>query len=156
AGRLASQGAHLRSDLAAILSHEMRTPLASIKGYASALLLEDAYWDEETRREFLLAIDAETDHLTQLIEDVLDATICEAEPLRCEPERFFLPNMVRCALGTLACRPDQHRVVLSFPHDFPAVMAGALRSDQELSNVLANAVQYPPQGGLIVVSGRVA
>ncbi|MFO7271416.1 MAG: ATP-binding protein [Sphaerobacter thermophilus] len=156
AGRLASQGAHLRSDLAAILSHEMRTPLASIKGYASALLLEDAYWDEETRREFLLAIDAETDHLTQLIEDVLDASIIEAGALRIEPEPILLPHMVRRAIDKLALRTDRHRFVLSFPPDFPAVMADALRIDQVLSNLLDNAVKYSPQGGLIVVSGRVA
>lgn len=155
ASRLASQGAHLRSDLAAILSHEMRTPLASIKGYASALLLEDAYWDEQTRREFLLAIDAETDHLTQLIEDVLDASIIEAGALRIEPEPILLPHMVRRAIDKLALRTDRHRFVLSFPPNFPAVMADALRIDQVLSNLLDNAVKYSPQGGLIVVSGRV-
>ncbi|MDI3339426.1 MAG: histidine kinase dimerization/phospho-acceptor domain-containing protein, partial [Sphaerobacter sp.] len=148
--------AHHRSDVAAILSHEMRTPLASIKGYASALLLNDASWDDATRREFLAAIDAETDHLTQLINDILDTSLIEAGALTIEREPIQIPHVVRRAIDKLAVRSERHRFVLSFPSDFPVVEADERRIDQVLTNLLDNAVKYSPHGGLIVVSGRVA
>lgn len=153
--QLHAEAAAWRSHLIGVLSHEMRTPLASIKGFASALLLDDARWDDETAREFLQAIDEETDRLSRFITGMLDSAVIEAGALRLEREPLLLPHMVRRAIEKLALRTDQHQLILSFPPDFPVVEADEQRIDRVLSNLLDNAVKYSPEGGLIVVSGRV-
>jgi two-component system KDP operon response regulator KdpE len=71
--RALQEAAEVKFDSVSMLSHEMRTPLASIKGYATALLLDDVDWDVATRREFLQAIETEADHLTKLVADILEA-----------------------------------------------------------------------------------
>ncbi|MBX6341307.1 MAG: hypothetical protein IRY97_02520 [Thermomicrobiaceae bacterium] len=154
--RIRSGAAASKFDLIAVLSHEMRTPLASIKGYASALLLDDVAWDDDTRVEFLQAIDAESDRLTQLITDILDSAVIDAGELHIDREPVLLPPMARRVVGKLAIHTDRHRFVLSFPPDFPVVLADEHRIDQVLTNLIDNAIKYSPDGGLIVVSGEVA
>lgn len=160
--RLASENERFRSsaavskfDLIAVLSHEMRTPLASIKGYATALLLDNVEWDDDTRFEFLRAIDEESDRLTQLITDILDSSVIEAGELRIDREPILLPPMVRRVVAKLAIRTDRHRFALSFPQSFPVVEADEHRIDQVLTNLIDNAIKYSPDGGLIVISGEV-
>lgn len=150
-----TDAATLKSDLIAILSHEMRTPLAAIKGSASALLLDDVGWDEATRHELLRAIDEESDRLTKLIGDILDSSAIDAGGLRIDPEPLLLPRLVQRAVEKVRLRTDRHRFVLSFPREFPIVYADEQRIDQVLSNLLDNAIKYSPDGGLVVVRGQI-
>ncbi|MBU0512914.1 MAG: GAF domain-containing protein, partial [Chloroflexi bacterium] len=71
----------MKSSLISTVSHELRTPLASIKGYASTLLAEDVEWDSHSQREFLNIISDETDHLSNLVNDLLDLSRIEAGSL---------------------------------------------------------------------------
>src|SRR3989304_5787481 len=89
--RDAQQADRLRSEVIATLSHELRTPLAAIKGYATALLLEEVGWPDEKRREFLHLIDEECDNLQAMISDILDSSlidvgqfVIERQPVRLE------------------------------------------------------------------------
>jgi signal transduction histidine kinase len=137
-----------------MLSHEMRTPLASIKGYATALLLDDVDWDAASRTEFLTAIDEESDHLTRLIADVLDAAAIDAGEIRIVPEPILVPRIVKRVVDNMQIRTEKHRFIVTFSDEFPIVEADPLRIEQILANLLDNAIKYSPDGGLIVVRGE--
>lgn len=146
----------LKSELIAALAHEMRTPLTSIMGYASALLLEDVEWDEEATARQLQIIDQEASELQAMIQDLLESSIIDAGLLQIEKEPTLIPRVADGLIKEMARRTARHRFVISFPADFPIVAADPRRIEQVLRNLLDNAVKYSPDGGLVVVRGQLA
>jgi signal transduction histidine kinase/putative methionine-R-sulfoxide reductase with GAF domain len=146
----------LKSELIAALAHDMRTPLASIMGYASALLLDDVEWDEETRAEYLGIIDQEASELQLMIQDLLESSIVDAGLLQIDREPTLIPRLVEGLVQQMSRRTANHRFVISFPGGFPIVDADPRRIEQALRNLLDNAVKYSPEGGLVVVRGQAA
>jgi len=150
--RALEEANRLKGELLSILAHEMRTPLASIKGYSTALLLEDVQWKPEKQRGFLEIIDAECDNLSEIVRDLLESSIIDAGLLEVEKEPVLLPRLAQQAIREAARRTKIHRFLVTFPDDFPMVQADSERIRQVLHNLLDNAV---PDGGLIVVRGEV-
>ncbi len=150
-----SEANRLKAELISTLAHEMRTPLTSIKGYSTALLMEEVTFDPETQREFLQFIDEECDVLTTLIHDLLESSIIDAGLLRLEPQPVQLPRLAKNVTDDIARRTEIHRFLLDFPEHFPILDADPDRIAQVLRNLLDNAVKYSPEGGLIVVRGEV-
>jgi signal transduction histidine kinase len=150
-----SEANRLKAELISTLAHEMRTPLTSIKGYSTALLMEEASFKPETQREFLQFIDEECDVLQTLIHDLLESSIIDAGLLRLEPQPVRLPPLVKNVTDDIARRTQIHRFLVDFPEHFPILDADPDRIVQVLRNLLDNAVKYSPQGGLIVVRGEV-
>jgi len=144
----------LQQDIMAALSHEMRTPLASIKGYASALLLDDVQWDVKTQREYLEIIVEECDKLDEIVADLLDASIIDAGRLKIEKEPTLLTRLAQEVVDEVARRSDRHRFLVSFPPEFPVVDADSGQIQRVLFNLVDNAVKYSPGGGLVVVNGQ--
>ncbi|MBI3944312.1 MAG: hypothetical protein HY321_00155 [Armatimonadetes bacterium] len=149
-----SEANRLKAELLSTLAHEMRTPLTSIKGYSTALLLEEATFSPETQREFLQIIDEECDILQGLISDLLESSIIDAGLLRLELQPVALRHMVESVVADVVRRGDQHQIVVDFPARFPMVDADPERIAQVLRNLLDNAVKYSPSGGLVVVRGH--
>lgn len=143
------------TDLISTLAHEMRTPLTSIKGYSTALLMEEVTFSPETQREFLQFIDAECDVLETLIHDFLESAIIDAGMLRLEVQPVRLPPLLKNVVDDIARRTQVHRFVIDFSKRFPILDADPDRIAQVLRNLLDNAVKYSPDGGLIVVRGEV-
>lgn len=152
---LLEEATNLKLDAISMLSHEMRTPLASIKGYATALLLEDTEWDDDTKREFLQIIDQESDRLSRLIQAILESASIDANAMSIEPEPILVPHIARRVVERIAIQSDIHRFDVDFPDDFPIVEADAGRIEQVLTNLVDNAVKYSPEGGLTVIHGNV-
>jgi len=150
-----SEANRLKAELISTLAHEMRTPLTSIKGYSTALLMEEVTFKPETQREFLKFIDEECDVLQTLIHDLLESSIIEAGLLRLEPQPVKLPPLVKSVTDDMARRTDKHRFLIDFPEHFPILDADPDRIVQVLRNLLDNAIKYSPEGGLIVVRGEV-
>ncbi len=150
-----SEANRLKAELVSTLAHEMRTPLTSIKGYSTALLMEEATFALETQREFLQFIDEECDVLQGLIHDLLESSIIDAGLLRLEPQPVRLPHLVRALTDDIARHAQRNRFLLDFPKDFPILDADPDRIVQVLRNLLDNAVKYSPHGGLVVVRGEV-
>jgi signal transduction histidine kinase len=150
-----SEANRLKAELISTLAHEMRTPLTSIKGYSTALLLEEATFDTKTQREFLHFIDEECDVLQTLIHDLLESSIIDAGLLRLEPQPVQLPRLAKNVTDDIARRTEIHRFLFDFPEHFPILDADPDRIAQVLRNLLDNAVKYSPEGGLIVVRGEV-
>jgi signal transduction histidine kinase len=145
----------VRSEALATLSHELRTPLAAIKGYATALLLDEVKWTPEEQHEFLTLIDRECDTVQGMISEVLDSALIDAGHLGIELEPVRLPHLSREVADELQRQTTRHRLVVDFPADFPLLMADPRRLRQVLRNVLDNAIKYSPDGGLIVMRGQV-
>jgi signal transduction histidine kinase len=136
----------------AMLSHEMRTALTSIKGYASSLLRDDVAWDRETIREFATLIDEDADVLVQMISEVLDATYGVGR-LQLSLEPVMVGKLVETLVGEAGRKDPAHRYVCSITPSLPAVWADPTRLKQVLRNLLDNAMKYATPG-LVVVSAR--
>jgi signal transduction histidine kinase len=144
----------LKSTFISVVSHELKTPVALIKGYADTLRREDAKWDEETVRESLGIIVEESDHLNGLINNLLEASRIQAGGLSLKPNHFLLPPLVKKLVAGFELQADAHQFEIDFPPDFPPVYADEERIKQVFSNLLGNAVKYSPSGGLISIGGR--
>jgi signal transduction histidine kinase len=144
----------LKAELISTLAHEMRTPLTSIKGYSTALLMEEVVFDPKSQREFLEIIDEECDTLQNLIHDILESSIIDAGLLKLELQPVLLPRLMQGVIDDMARRAEGCRFVVDLPDHLPVVEADPERITQVLRNLLDNAVKYSPGGGLIIVSAE--
>lgn len=145
----------LRSEVMAALSHELRTPLAAIKGYATALMIDEVAWPEEKRHEFLRLIDQETDNLEGMISDMLDSSLIDVGQLEIELQPLRLSRMIEEIADEMLHHADGHNFAIDFPPNFPIVDADPRRIRQVLRNIIDNAIKYAPNGGLIIIRGEV-
>ena len=150
-----SEANRLKAELISTLAHEMRTPLTSIKGYSTALLMEDADFSPETQREFLHIIDEECDILQDLIHDLLESSLIDAGFLKLELEPVTLSHLIKGVVDDIARRSPDHRFVVDLPPDLPILDADPHRIIQVLRNLLDNAVKYSQAGGLVVARAEV-
>ncbi len=139
-----------------VISHELKTPVAIIKGYAGTLRRPDAHWDQSTMAEGLAVIEEETDRLNELIANLLDVSRLQAGTLPLTPAPFNLPPLAdRVVQGIAATAGDRFEFQLRFPASFPRVIGDENRIQMVLSNLLTNAVKYSPDGGVVRVGGWV-
>lgn len=143
----------MKSTFISVISHELRTPVALIKGYAETLLREDAKWDEQVVRNGLQVIGEEADRLTELIENLLAASKLQAEGMALKYEEVMLDELAHAVVERFRTQTDKHRFVVEFPRDFPAVPGDASRLRQVIDNLVSNAVKYSPRGGEVRISG---
>jgi len=147
----------LKDDFIGGVSHELRRPLASIKGYTASLLLPDAGWAAAEQREFLQVIDEEADHLAATIDTLLDLARLGGGTLPLDREPLHLPALTAQAVRRVRAQAQlpAHPYETRFPERFPYVEADGARLGQVLLNLLENAAKYAPAGTPIVVEGRV-
>jgi len=143
----------MKSTFISVISHELKTPVALIKGYATTLAREDAHWDEQTLREGLQVIEEESDRLNSLIDNLLDASRIQAGVLKLEQGDVNIPQLVRQVVERFATQSDQHKFEVDFPDDFPVILADEERLRQVLNNLVSNAIKYSPEGGVVRVGG---
>jgi signal transduction histidine kinase len=153
--RALEEANRLKAEIISTLAHEMRTPLTSIKGFSTALLMDEATFGAETQQEFLQIIDDECDVLTDLIHDLLESSVIDAGLLRLELEPVLLTRLAESVVSDIARQSETHRILVDLPKAFPVVEADPGRIAQVLRNLLDNAIKYSPQGAMIVVRGQV-
>jgi len=137
-----------------VISHELKTPVALIKGYANTLRREDAHWDEETVRDSLAIIEEESDRLDRLINNLLEASRIQAGTLKMELSDVSIPKLAARAVERFRVQVAKHQLQLDFPPDFPPILADEERLQEVFSNLISNAIKYSPHGGTIRVGGR--
>lgn len=145
----------MQSEAMAMLSHELRMPLTAIKGYATALLLEEVDWSFEKRREFLEMIEEECDNMQVMLTDILDSSLIEVDQLSFHPQRLLLSQVASDISMEFQHRTEKHRIVVDFPYKFPFVEGDIHWIKQVFRNILDNAIKYSPDGGLIVIQGEI-
>jgi two-component system sensor histidine kinase KdpD len=141
----------LRAALLSSVSHDLRTPLASIKAAASSLLQEDVQWDDEARRSFIVAIEQEADRLNHLVGNLLDMSRIEGGALKPEKEWYPIDELIHDVLGHMQMLLKGRPVHVLLPDDLPPVELDYLQIDQVLTNLLENAVHYTPAGSPIEI-----
>jgi two-component system sensor histidine kinase KdpD len=145
----------LRSALLSSVSHDLRTPLASIKAAASSLLQEDVVWSEEERMGFAQAIERQADRLNRLVGNLLDMSRIEGGALKPEKEWYPLDELIHDVIGHMQIILQGREVRTSFPEHLPPVELDYLQMDQVITNLLENAVRYTPAGSPLDVSVEV-
>lgn len=145
----------LKDTFISVVSHELKTPVAIIKGYAETLQRPQARYNAALMDEMLSAIAEETDRLAQLVDDLLDASRLQAGglPLK-DVEDADLREIAQRVVDRYRPRTKIHQLLMSFPEDFPVIRGDPQRLEQVLDNYVSNAIKYSPQGGDIIISGE--
>lgn len=148
------QADELKSTFISIISHELKTPVALIKGYVATLRRDDARWDKTVVKDSLAVIEEETDRLTNLIENLLDASRLQSGGIHLKRADINLRTIVEKLVERYRTQTSQHEFVINMPETMPVILADEERIRQVLSNLLANAIKYAPSGK-VTIGGKV-
>ncbi|MEK6256117.1 MAG: ATP-binding protein [Chloroflexota bacterium] len=145
----------LKSTFISVISHELKTPVAVIKGYVGTLRRDDVNWNSEMVEDSLAVIEDEADRLSALIEDLLDASRLEAGGLSLNATDLSLPTMAKRIADRFQIQTSTHKIELDFSENFPVILGDEHRLTQVFSNLISNAIKYSPDGGEIRIHGQV-
>jgi two-component system sensor histidine kinase KdpD len=139
----------LRNSLLSSVSHDLRTPLATITGAATTILESESRLDQRTQRELLESVREEADRLNRLVQNLLEMTRLESGALELRRDWHSLEEVVGAALGRLAKSLGTRRVTVSIPPDLPLVAIDDVLIEQVFVNLLDNAIKYTPADSAI-------
>jgi two-component system sensor histidine kinase KdpD len=145
-----SRAGEVRDAILAAVSHDLRTPLTTIKTAASSLLDPDLELDADSEHELVATIDEESDRLNGLVGNLLDLGRLRADALSIQNQPTHLADVV---VAALKATPHEHRVVVDLPDGLPAVVADPVLLERALANVLANAFRYAPTDRPVTIRG---
>jgi signal transduction histidine kinase len=148
------QADDLKSTFISIISHELKTPVALIKGYVATLRRDDARWEKQVVNDSLAVIEEETDRLTSLIDDLLDASRMQTGGFSLKRSDVNLVDIVKHLVERYQTQSSKHQFVINLPENFPILLVDEERIRQVLSNLISNALKYSPDGE-ILISGQV-
>lgn len=146
----------LKSDFLSMVSHDLRTPLTAISGYAKLLISGDAGEVTELQKEFLQIVDTNVGRLTRLINDLLDVDKIEAGRVQLVREKMDLLGVLRECVSTFGVVAQGKGLKLKgeFPDALPELLADQSRLSQAFMNLVSNAVKYTAKGA-VTLSARV-
>lgn len=152
AARLAEEQERLRSALLSSVSHDLRTPLASIIGAASSLRTLDAQLTQQDRFELLDGVLSESERLNRYIQNLLDMTRLGHGVMKIERDWVAFDDLVTSARKRLASTLEGLQVVQQWPDDLPLLYVHPALIEQALVNVLENAARFSPPNGRITIN----
>jgi two-component system OmpR family sensor kinase len=145
---------HHRRELVANVSHDLRTPLASLQGYIETLLLKEGQLSPEEQRRFLEIANKHSERLGRLIDELFELAKLDAKvtPLHVEP--FSMAELVQDVVQKYQLRAERAGVSLTadFDPSLPLVSGDIALMERVLENLIENAIRYTPEGGRVVVS----
>ncbi|MDE2695321.1 MAG: response regulator [Chloroflexota bacterium] len=142
----------LRAEFLAMVSHELRGPLTSIKGSAATVLDSSAELDPAVVRQFFRIIGDQADHMHDLVSDLLDVARIETGELAVSPEPAEITVMVDRARSAFLGAGGTNRLSIDIAPDLPLVAADRRRIVQVLGNLLSNAARHSPESSVIRVT----
>ena len=142
----------LGGEFVSMVSHELRVPLTSIMGSATALLQTSSNLDPAEMREFFRIIADQADHMRSVISDLLDAGRIDSGTLSVSPEPSDLASLVDKARNTFLSGGGLHTVLVDLSPELPRVMADRRRIVQVLNNLFSNAARHAPEPSPIRVA----
>jgi len=142
----------LRAAMFSSVTHDLRTPLASIKAGVTSLLDSSVQHDSEQERELLTTILEETDRLNRLVGNLLDLARIRAGALTPTRQQSAMDEIVEIVLARMRSRLAGHVVTADLPPSLPDVWVDPVQFDQVLTNLLENAGRHAPEGSEIQVS----
>ncbi|MGH8682937.1 MAG: DUF4118 domain-containing protein, partial [Burkholderiales bacterium] len=151
---LAAESERLRNALLAAISHDLRTPLASIVGASSSLAERGERMSERDRAELARAIHAEAQRMAGLIDNVLDMARLQSGAASLHRQWHPLEELVGATIKRLERTLAGHRVQTHIPPDLPLVNVDGGLIGQVLANLLENAAKYTPRGTTVSISAE--
>jgi signal transduction histidine kinase len=144
----------LRRELVANVSHDLRTPLASLQGYLETLALKDKELSSEERQAYLETACRHADRLTRLVFELFELAKLDAKELKPNREPFPLAELVQDVTQKFNLRAEQQgiRIVVDAMPDVPFAEADIGMIERVLDNLIDNALQHTPQGGVIQIT----
>jgi signal transduction histidine kinase len=144
----------LRRELISNVSHDLRTPLASIQGYVETLLIKDASLSADERRRYLATTRKHTQHLGRLIGDLFELSKLEAASVEPQFERFSLAELLQDVVQEFELEAREKEIDIRFgtAGRDTSVYADIGLIQRVLENLLRNALKFTPRGGRISVS----
>lgn len=136
----------LKTSLLSSVSHELRTPLATIKAAITGLRSETVDWDSTARKELLETVEEETDHLNQLVENLLNMSRIEAGVLKPRREWNSLEEIIASVVKRFR-QPAQslsHPIQVELAENLPLVPVDYLQMEQVFTNLISNSMKYSP------------
>jgi two-component system sensor histidine kinase KdpD len=149
--RLQVETDRLRSALLTSISHDLRTPLASILGSATSLRSQDAILDRQTKEALLGTIIEESDRLNRFIGNLLDMTRLESGAIRPRTGLNELSEVIGSALQRASKILTGHRIDVNLPPNLPMLALDMVLFEQVLFNLLDNAAKHAPVGSEIII-----
>ena len=142
---------NMQKELVADVSHELKTPITSIMGYADTLL--EGEYDKETQNKFLNVIATEARRMARLVTDLLTLSRYDSNKKRAQKESFDLGELVKKCQEKLGIeiKKKNHKVNCFVTADVPPVYADKYDIERVVLNILTNSIKYTPDGGEIKI-----
>ena len=143
----------LRRELVAGVSHDLRSPLASIQGYLETILIKDEKLSPEEKNKYLEIILNNTQMLSKLVSELFELSKLDAKQVQPKPEQFSIAELTQDVVMKLKPQAEKNKINLEpvFPKEIPLVYADIALMERAISNLIENAIQYTPQNGTVKV-----
>ena len=145
----------MKSNFLSVVSHELKTPLHSIKGFVEIILMGKTGSINELQRDFLDTVKQQTDNLQRQINDLLEFSRLESGQAKLYVEEVDLTTLVARVLDKLSLLAQEAGLTLSsdLPERFSTVDGDRMRLEQVVTNLVENAIKFTPAGGKVAVAG---
>jgi two-component system alkaline phosphatase synthesis response regulator PhoP len=143
-----------KMELLSMLAHDIRTPLATLKGHATALAANYHNWDDAMVREFLEAISNTTDSLTHQVDRSLALTRVEAGRMGLRPSGVYPSSLARQAAERSAGILGEREIEIAIPEEMPQVRVDPARIEETLTILVENAVRHAPSSAPIEIGAK--
>ena len=142
---------HLRRELVANVSHDLRTPLATLQGYIETLLLKEEKLDAQDRREYLEIAILHCNRLNKLVSELFELAKLDAHETKLNREPFGLAELVQDTIQKFQLKAQEKNISISarFEKELPFVSADIGLVERVLENLIENALRYTPSNGSI-------
>jgi two-component system sensor histidine kinase KdpD len=154
--RILEESDQLKTALLNSVSHELRTPLATIKASVSSLRSDVVEWDSEARGDLLAAIEEETDHLNQLVGNLLNMSRLDAGVLRPQLAWNVLAEIVGAVIARIRRTYPTAEIHTRFSPDLPLVPVDYGLMEQVFANLIGNSLKYAANAGPVRVEAHVS
>ena len=150
--RVEAEREKLRTTLLSSVSHDLRTPLASIIGASSTIVADLYQLSQDTVRDLGRSINKEAERLSHIVNNLLEVTRLESGTVQLNKQPYFIEELIGSALERIAPVLKKHNVIPQSEDDLPLVLADGMLIEQVLINLLENAVRYTPEASMITIS----
>lgn len=144
---------NLRRELVANVSHDLRTPLATIQGYIETILIKADSLSEVERKKYLHTIFNSTERLKNLVSELFELSKLEARETKPNPEPFSLAELVQDIQqkNTIIANEKNIKLEVKFPYDLPMVYADIGMMEKVIQNLLDNAIKFTSENGKVLI-----
>ena len=146
----------MKSNFLSVVSHELKTPLHSIKGFVDIILMNKTGPVTDIQRDFLETVKQQTDHLQRMIDDLLEFSRLESGQITLRLQPVDIPVVAEAVVDKLAplSEASDVAVINRVPDDMPTISADPWRLEQVVTNLIDNAIKFTPTHGRVVISAR--